>query len=187
MEIADFIALLAFFISLYGAIISTLLALNENLNLKLKYLNVSFLTLSLDNEVVNNHGEYLSMYVKNAYTVAIKVRIINKSKSPTTINEFILNNKYKMDSSFDVENSLIPTSFENYGTAIIPNSSKSLERELIKPLIELKPLSTVEGFIIFTQLKKIPKCFNIKVNAVQKSKTFHLKFNIINDYTNEEV
>lgn len=31
MEIADFIALLAFFISLYGAIISTLLALNENL------------------------------------------------------------------------------------------------------------------------------------------------------------
>lgn len=187
MEIADFIALLAFFISLYGAIISTLLTLNENLNLKLKYLNVNFLTLSIDDKLINNHGEFLGGYTKNFYTIAIKVRIVNKSKSPTTINEFILNNKYIMDSSFNVEDSLIPTSFENYGTAIIPHTSKSLERELIKPLIELKPLSTVEGFVIFTQLDKIPKCFNIKVNAVQKSKTFHLKFNIINDYTNKEV
>ena len=37
---SDFIALLAFFLSLYGAIVSTSLALSENLNLKLKYLAV---------------------------------------------------------------------------------------------------------------------------------------------------
>ena len=94
MEISDIIALLAFFISLYGAIVSTSLALSENLNLKLKYLNENFLTLALDNKVVDNHGEYLGSYNKTAYTIAIKVRIVNKSKSPTTINEFILNNKY---------------------------------------------------------------------------------------------
>ena len=186
MEISDIIALLAFFISLYGAIVSTSLALSENLNLKLKYLNENFLTLALDNKVVDNHGEYLGSYNKTAYTIAIKVRIVNKSKWPTTINEFILNNKYKMDSSFDMQNSLIPTSFENYGTALLPHHSTTLEKKLIKPLIELQPLSSVEGYIIFTQIDKVPKRFNIKVDAVQKSKTFHLKFNV-NDYTNEEV
>lgn len=187
MNISDFIALLAFFLSLYGAIVSTSLALSENLNLKLKYLNKCFLTLSLDNKFVDNHGEHLGSYNKNAYTIAIKVRIVNKSKSPTTINEFTLNNEYKMNSSFNIQNSLIPTSFENFGTALIPYSSIPLEKEVIRPLIELKPLSTVEGYIIFTDLDKIPKYFNVKVDAVQKSKTFHLKFNITNDYRNVEI
>lgn len=184
---SDFIALLAFFLSLYGAIVSTSLALSENLKLKLKYLNENFLTLSLDNNLINNHGKHLSSYNKNAYTIAIKVRIVNKSKSPTTINEFTLNNKYKMNSSFSIQNSLIPTSFENFGTALIPYSSIPLEREVIRPLVELKPLSTVEGYIIFTDLDKKPKHFNLKVDAVQKSKTFHLKINITNDYRNVEI
>lgn len=187
MEISDVIALLAFFISLYGAIVSTSLALSENLNLKLKYLNENFLTLSLDTKVINNHGDYLGAYNKNAYTIAIKIRIVNKSKSPTTINEFILNNKYKMNNSFNMQNSSIPTSFENFETVLIPCNSKILEKEVLKPLIELKPLSSIEGYIIFTHLDTIPKHFNIKVDAVQKSKTFHFKFDIINDYTNVEV
>lgn len=184
---SDFIALLAFFLSLYGAIVSTSLALSENLNLKLKYLNENFLTLSFDEKLINNNGEYLGSYNKNSYTIAIKVRIVNKSKSPTTINEFTLNNKYKMNSSFNIQNSLIPTSFENFRTALIPHSSIPLGKQVIKPLIELKPLSTVEGYIIFTQLDKIPKHFNIKVDAVQKAKTFHLKFNVTNDYRNVEI
>ena len=184
---SDVIALLAFFLSLYGAIVSTSLALSENLNLKLKYLNENFLTLSLDDKLINHHGKYLGSYNKNAYTIAIKVRIVNKSKSPTTINEFTLNNKHKMNSSFNMQNSLIPTSFENFRTALIPHSSMPLEREVIKPLIELKPLSSIEGYIIFTQLDKIPKHFNVKIDAVQNSKTFHLKFNITNDYRNEEI
>lgn len=187
MSISDFIALLAFFLSLYGAIVSTSLALSENLNLKLIYLNENFLTLSLDNKLINNHGEYLDAYNKNAYTIAIKVRIVNKSKSPTAINEFILNDKYKLDSSFNMQSSLIPTSFENFGTALVPYSSIPLEKEVIRPLIELKPLSSIEGYIIFTQLDKIPKHFNVKIDAVQKSKTFHLKFNIANDYRNVEI
>ncbi len=187
MSMSDFIALLAFFLSLYGAIVSTSLALSENLNLKLKYLNENFLTLSLDNKLIDNHGEYLDSYNKNTYTIAIKVRIVNKSKSPTTINEFTLNNKYKMNSSFNMQNSLIPISFENFGTAILPHNSIPLEKEIIRPLIELNPLSTVEGYIIFTDLDKIPKHFNVKVDAVQKSKTFHLKFNITNDYRNVEI
>lgn len=187
MDISDLIALLAFFISLYGAIISTLLALEENLNLKLNYLNVNFLTLSLDNKVVDNHGEHLGSYDKDSYTIAIKVRITNKSKSPTTINEFTLNNKYKMNSSFNMQCSLIPTSFENFKTALLSHNAIPLEKEVIKPLIEIKPLSSVEGYIIFTQLKEIPKKFKIKVDAVQRAKTFHLKFNIVNDYRNVEI
>lgn len=184
---SDFIALLAFFLSLYGAIVSTSLALSENLNLKLKYLNENFLTLSLDDKLIDNYGEYLGSYNKDAYTIAIKIRIVNKSKSPTTINEFTLNNKYKMNSSFNIQNSLIPTSFENFRTALVSHSSISLGKEVIKPLIELKPLSSIEGYIIFTQLDKIPKHFNVKVDAVQKSKTFHLKFNVTNDYRNVEI
>lgn len=187
METSDIIALFAFFVSLYGAILSTILAINEKFKLKLIYLNENFLTLSLDNKLVNNHGEYLGTYSKNLYTIAIKVRISNKSKSPTTINEFILNNKYKMDNSFNINNSLIPTSFENFETAILPHNSMPLEQKLIKPLIKIQPLSSIEGYIIFSQLDEIPKHFNIKINAVQKSKTFHLKFDILNDYTNEEL
>ena len=187
MEISDIIALLAFFLSLYGAIVSTALALNENLKLKLEYLNVNFLTLSLDNKIVNKHGTYLGGYTKNAYTIAIKIRILNKSKSPTTINEFVLNDTFIMDSSFNIRNSLIPTSFENYGTMLTAHDARPLEQQLIRPLIELPPLSSTEGYIIFTQLSKIPEDFYIKINAVQKSKKFHLKFDIVNDYTNEIV
>ena len=47
--------------------------------------------------------------------------------------------------------------------------------------------SSIEGYIIFTQLDKIPKHFNVKFDAVQKSKTFHLKFNVTNDYRNVEI
>lgn len=183
MEISDVIALLAFLLSIYGAVVSTLLVLEECLNLNLKFLNTCYLTLSY-NEQQNNHGEYIKGYDKEKYTIAIYVRIINKSKSPTTINEFTLNNKYFLNSSFDWSNSLIPTSFKDCGTILTHQHAIILEKKTLKPLIELKPLSTTEGYLIFCQLDKVPKKFNIKLDAVQKSKTFHLKCNITDDYRN---
>ncbi len=185
MEISDLIALLAFFLGIYGAVLSTTLALKENLKLKLEYLDSSYLTLSTNKEIINVYGEHLEKYNRNSFTIAILVRITNISKVPTTINEFILNNKYKFNSSFDMKYSLIPTSFKNYGSILIGNCVKPLEYKTITPLLQLNPLSSIEGYLIFSQLENIPSKFDITINAVPKSKTYHLKFDITKNYTNE--
>lgn len=183
IEISDIISLLAFLLGIYSAVLSTLLVLEDNLNLKLEYLNNNYLTLS-NNELINNHGKYINGYNRNAYTLAIYVRITNKSKSPTTISEFVLNNKFKLNSSSNNQDFFIPTSFEDYGTILISHSTISLLNETLKPLIELKPLSTIEGYLVFTKLEDVPKKFTIRINTVQKCKSFHLRFNITNDHRN---
>lgn len=185
MKISDLIAFLSLIIGCYGAVLSTVLALKERLKLKLEYLDSSYLTLSTNQEIINDHGEYLKSYNKNRFTIAIFVRISNVSKVPTTINEFILNNKYKFNSTFNMQYSLIPSSFKNYGSMLIQNSIKPLEYKTLKPLFQLNSLSSIEGYLIFSQLEKIPSKFNITINAVPKSKSYHLKFDITNDYTNE--
>lgn len=188
MEISDIIALLALLLSVYGAIISTLLALESNLKLKMNYLNISYLTLTKNlEEYINDYGTYISLFSKDLYTIAIFVRIINKSNSSTTINEFILNNKYKLDSNFDMRYSLIPTSFDFSSKQITAISNIPLEKDVLKPLLKIEPLSAIEGYLIFTNLKEIPSSFRIKVNAIQKTKTFNFKFNFTNDYRNEKL
>lgn len=185
MQISDIIALLAFLLGVYGSVISTLLALESNLKLKLTYLNESYLTLSTNfEEYINEYGEYFSCYHKDLYTIAIYVRIVNKSNVSTTINEFILNDNYTLDSSFNMSNSLIPTSFNFLSNEISATSFESLEKNTLKPLLKLNPLSTVEGYLIFTNLKEIPTTFKISINAVQKKKLFNLKFNFSKDYRN---
>lgn len=120
------------------------------------------------------------------YTIIIPVRIINKSKNPTTINEITLNNTYVLNSSSDFDN-FIPTAFSSNGNHIVAYDSKLFDYPLIKPLCELKSLDTLEGYLIFNNVRQIPSHFDIKVNAVQKSKTFHLHFTIANDYRNEQI
>jgi hypothetical protein len=188
MSTTDFIALLAFFISLYGAILSTYTAINEFFRLELSIINQdkSFITFTKSDKYLDECGEYLSIYKKNFYTIGILVRIVNKSKNPTTINEIVLNDKYKLNSSSSIDD-IIPTQFEAIDNSFIEHASKNFDYPIIKPLYEVKPLDTVEGYLIFNDIEEIPSQFNVKINTVQKSKTFHLNLVIPNDYRNEQI
>lgn len=66
MSTTDFIALLAFFISLYGAILSTYTAINEFFRLELSIINQdkSFITFTKSDKYLDECGEYLSIYKK---------------------------------------------------------------------------------------------------------------------------
>ena len=188
MSTTDFIALLAFFISLYGAILSTYTAINEFFRLELSIINQdkSFITFTKSDKYLDECGEYLGIYKKNFYTIGILVRIVNKSKNPTTINEIVLNDKYKLNSSSSIDD-IIPTQFEAIDNSFIEHASKNFDYPIIKPLYEVKPLDTIEGYLIFNDIEEIPSQFNVKINTVQKSKTFHLNLVIPNDYRNEQI
>lgn len=188
MTLTDLIAFFALFVALYGAILSTYTAINEFFRLKLSIFDTSkiYITLTKSDEYLGEYGERFNAYYENLYTVIIPIRIINKSKNSTTINEFVLNNTYKINSSTSFDNH-IPTSFTRKDNLIIASNWKLFDYPIIKPLFELKPLTTIEGYLIFTNINKIPSCFNVTVRAVQKSKTFHLDFSIANDYRNEQI
>lgn len=183
MNITDIIALFALIISIYGAALSTYIAINEFFRLKLFAINQSesFITLSKNDYYQNEYGEYISTFSKNLYTIAILVRLTNKSKNLATINEISLNNKYVINSSSSFDNYL-PTSFKYNKTYLICHNTKYLKYPIIKPLLEIKPLTSYEGYLIFNNVEEIPSKFNITINTVQKSKTFHLKVSIANDY-----
>lgn len=181
---ADKIALFALVVALYGAILSTILYRKEKLKLKFINLGVNFVTLSPSDVTANNFGEQYITYNKNLYTVALLVRINNCSKNPITITDLILNNKYMFNSFSSKDFSHIPTSFEKLNNFLISNDSEYIKDRIIQPLIKLEPLSTCEGFIIFSNLDEIPKKFKIIINTVQKSKTFKFNFTIDKDFRN---
>ena len=185
MSITDIIALLAFIVALYGAILSTYTAINEFFRLRLFAINQSenFITLSQNDYYQNDYGVHISTFNKNLYTIAILVRLTNKSKNLTTINEISLNNKYVINSASSFDNYL-PTSFKYNKTYLIYHDTKYLKYPIIKPLLEIKPLTSYEGYLIFNNIEEIPSKFNITINTVQKSKTFNLKVSIANDYRN---
>ncbi len=108
---------------------------------------------------------------------------MNKSKNPTTINEITLNNKYVLNSSSNTF-PYIPTNFKHYKKCLVSSDSISLNYPILKPLLELNALDTYEGFLIFNNVEELPSYFDIKINTVQKSKTFHLNLSISNDYRN---
>ncbi len=183
MSATDIIALLALIVATYGAILSTYTAINEFFRLKLTYLNKHYFTLTQSNHYLNECGEYIDTFEKDSYSLYVLVRLVNKSKNPTTINEIVLNDKYIIDSASDIC-SFVPISFKFQENCIVSCDTKRLDFDAIKPLLELKPLSTFEGYLIFNNIKEIPSTFKIKVNAIQKSKTFNLDFKITNDHRN---
>lgn len=180
----DKIALVALVIAIYGAVLSTILAINECFQIKLFYLHKCHITLSKKTNSLNDHGEYHDTYCKSSYTIAILVRITNNSKNPTTINDFILNDKYLFNSLTDKEHSVIATGFKYFRNYLTSNNVIFLEKKLLQPLIELQPLTTQEGYIIFSGLTDIPNKLKITINCVQKKKSFKLKLSNINDYRN---
>lgn len=181
----DKISLFALIVASYGAILSTSLYIKERLKLKMQYLN-SCITLS-SNNAINDHGEEEFLYDENLNTIVIFVRLMNVSKIPTTIYNFRLNNKYNFDSCFDIEKSLIATSFHKSNNMLTDSSclSYTTECKKLKPLLELPPLSIVEGCLIFNNVKDVPRKFKIKVFATQKSKSFKFKFTFNADYRNK--
>lgn len=188
MDISDIIALLALLVGSYGAILSTYTAINEFFRLKLSILNPgkTYITLSQDGNYINEFGVTINSYHKDLYSIILLVRITNKSKNSTTINEFILNNKYKLNSSSELA-SYIPTKFYCQSNNLYEYSSEHLDYPIIKPLLELKPLTSYEGYLVFNNVKEVPSQFNIKINAVQKTKSFKLHFPIANDYRNVRI
>lgn len=183
MDITDIIAFFAFIVALYGAILSTYTAINEFFRLNLLVFNSkeTYITLNKKDGFLSEYGEYISTFHKDLYTLAILVRITNKSKNTTTINEIVLNNKYIIDSSCKID-TLLPVKFANENGFIISWEDKVLQYPAIKPLLEIKPLTSYEGYLIFNNVRELPSKFNITINTVQKSKTFHLKLSISNDY-----
>ncbi len=67
MNITDIIALLALFVALYSAVLSTYTAINEFFRLKLSILNrdKTFFTFTKSDTYLNEYGEYLGIYKKN--------------------------------------------------------------------------------------------------------------------------
>ncbi len=184
---ADKIALFALIVASYGAILSTILYRKEKLKLKFINLGVNFVTLSPGDVTVNNMGVQCVTFNENLYTVVLLVRINNCSKSPVTITDLILNKKYMFNSFSSKDFTHIPTSFKRFYDFLISNDSKYIKDRIIQPLIKLEPLSTCEGFIIFSNLDEIPKKFKIIINTVQKSKTFKFNFTIDKDFRNHIV
>ncbi len=186
MNLSDLIAYIALFVSIYGAILSTYTAINEffRLSLSVLDLNKTFITLTKSDEYLNEYSEFMYVYKPNLFTLIIPVRIINKSKNPTTINEIILNNKYILNSSSCTDD-FIPTKFSRHGNSLCAYSSVNFDYPILKPLHEMKPLDIFEGYLIFNNIEDLPSKFDIKVKAVQKSKTFHLHFSIAKDCRNE--
>ena len=185
MTITDTIALLAFILSLYSAVLSTYTAINEFFRIKLTYLGTSYLTLSKSDVYVDEYGEHIPTYDKSSYSLAILVRIENKSKNPTTINEFVLNNKYVLNSHSSDQDYYFSTEFENKSDNIFSCGSVYIGNNYIKPLLQLEPLSSYEGYLVFDNLKEKPSHFDVKVKAIQKSKNFHLRFSLTSDCRNE--
>lgn len=175
MTITNIISLLALIVAFYGAILSTILFFKEKLNLKLYYLNSNYFFFSKKDEVFCEDGYMVDRYYKNLYSLAIKVRISNNSKTSTTINEFLLNKSFKLELSSNPD-SLIPTSFSKCGNYLTYETYEKVN--LLKPLISLKPYGSLEGFLIFENINKIPSKIKISINTVQKNKSFNLKLNI---------
>lgn len=115
-----------------------------------------------------------------AFIVALYGAILS---TYTAINEIILNNKYIINSSCKFD-TLLPTDFTNNNGTTISWKDKTLQYPPIKPLLEIKPLTSYEGYLIFNNVGELPSKFDITVNTVQKSKNFHLKLSIANDYRN---
>jgi hypothetical protein len=181
----DKISLFALIVASYGAILSTSLYIKERLKLKMQYLN-SCITIS-KSIVIDDYGEEDFLYNEDLNTIVIFVRLMNVSKIPTTVYNFCLNNKYNFDSCFDIEQSIIPTSFRKSDGRLAAKSSTvfTTECKKLKPLLELPPLSIVEGCLIFNNVKDVPRKFKIKVFATQKSKSFKFKFIFNADYRNK--
>lgn len=184
MSITDIIAFLAFIVALYSATLSTYTAINEFFRLKIFAINPNknFVTLSMS-DYYQEEGEPTPIFNKNKYTIGILVRITNKSKNSTTINEILLNKKYAINSSskFDC---WYPISFRCIEDCLATHESKNLDYPCIKPLLKLNPLTSYECYLIFDNIDTFPSKFSITINTVQKSKKFRLKTSITNDYRN---
>lgn len=179
MTLTNLISFLAFIVALYSAILSTILFFKEKLNLKLIYLDKNYFFFSKKDECISNHGYLFNRYYKDSYSIAIKVRILNNSKLPTTINEFILNGTIHIDNSSMIDK-IVPTSFSYCDDYVTYESAE--EVDILQPLITLNPYDSIEGYLIFNNIKLIPSKIKISINAVQKEKSFKLNLKL-NDCT----
>ena len=67
---------------------------------------------------------------------------------PTTINEIILNDKYKLDKYSGIVET-IPENLIKKGDHLISNGNTYIVSDYLIPTIELKPFSTLHGYINF--------------------------------------
>lgn len=176
LSTTDCISLLAFIVALYGAILSTIVYNKEKLKINLTYLNKNFFSYQKERNHAKNSYYYDWIFKKDLYTLAIYVRISNNSKTNTTINNFILNNKYCLDSSYNADYRFYTKFIEDNGK-IYSNNFITLDK-VLTPLISINPFESIEGFLIFENIKEIPSKFTIKINTVQKSKTYTLKIEL---------
>lgn len=176
MNITDIIALIALIVAFYGAVLSSFLYYKELLHIKLICLDKNYFSFSKKNQVCDKEGFCYWCYNEKLYSLAIHVQIRNNSKINTTINSFILNNKYIIDSSSNID-SRFSTGFYKENTYIFDNSIKNI-KPLI-PLISLNSYETIEGYLVFNNVTELPSILKLTVDTVQKNKNFKLKTTII--------
>lgn len=176
MSITDIIALIALIIAFYSAVLSTILYFKELLHIKIVSLANNYFSFCKKEQLFDNEGCPFWCYDENSYSLAINIRICNNSKTNTTINSFILNNKYTINSSSNIDNQF-PINFYKKDTYIFTNSSENINSLI--PLISLSSYETIEGYLVFNNIKELPTSLKLTVNTVQKSKNFKLKTSII--------
>lgn len=173
MDATDIIALIALFVAFYGALLSTILYRKELLHIKLICLDNNYFSYAKKEQVCDNEGCYCWWsYDENLYSLAIHIQIRNNSKTNTTINSFILNDKYTIDSSSNSDRQF-PTGFYKENLHIFDNALESINP--LVPLLYLNPYETIDGYLVFNNVTEFPSCLKITVDTVQKSKNFKLK------------
>lgn len=175
MSTENVINIIANIIAVYAALLSTYLVLKERFKLKFTLLN-NYLTYSHLGSKLSENGFFYSIYSKDSYDLFMKVRIINNSKNPTTLNEFILNKNIKYNAE-NIPNPFIPIKFKLQGEELTYTDQINGPKFIQLP-IYLEPYSSVEGFLYFRNFDIKPSNFNIKINASQGNKKFNLKFKV---------
>ena len=174
----------SFAIGSYAAVLSTYQTLKERNNIKIIYLNKNHLTYYSE---FSSYDMYENLIFPNtsSYNFYFKVRIINRSKNPTSIYGFLLNNKYKYNSDNAVFETKVPTSYKISNNRLVSNEFTFIDLNL-KPIFKLEPFSTVEGYLCFKNISKISSIFSLTIQSSQKNKTFLFKCKIDDSINNIE-
>lgn len=164
---------------LFGTFLSLFLYFKEKLQLKISHIGVCYLGPLQYSTISDNIGVQVPTYTLNNCVFSILLTISNNCKMPTTINEIILNDKYKLDKYSGIVET-IPENLIKKGDHLISNGNTYIVSDYLIPTIELKPFSTLHGYINFFDVPyniDFNKKIKITFKCVQRNCSVKLKVN----------
>ena len=159
-------------IALYAAILSTYIILKERSNLNVSLLKDNYLSFAPCTCLIGDPPA-TTFYSNNKYILALHLRISNNSKSSTTINEFVLNNRFFYNSSYDEAEEIDSCFYIDEHKNLFKRDSFPINT--IQPLLTLNPYSSIEGYVLFNNVDSVSKKIKLTIRTVQKSKSIKLK------------